>query len=62
LFDINPEIENKKMKLLIPIYKDSIEIIANQKNPQKFEINENDYNLVKKYFNNIGNKIASDKI
>lgn len=61
LFDINPEIDKKKMELLIPVYKDSIEIIANQKEPQKFEINENDYHLVKNYFNNIGNKIAAIK-
>ena len=61
LFDINPKIDKKKMELLIPVYKDSIEIIANQKEPQKFEINENDYHLVKNYFNNIGNKIAAIK-
>ncbi|MFA5492633.1 MAG: DEAD/DEAH box helicase family protein [Bacteroidales bacterium] len=61
LFDINPEIDKKKMELLIPVYKDSIEIIANQKEPQKFEINENDYRLVKNYFNLIGDKIAAIK-
>ena len=47
LFDINPEIKEKHRALLIPVYKDSEEIIANQKEPQKFEINEKDYHLVK---------------
>ena len=47
LFDINPEIKEKHRALLIPVYKDLEEIIANQKEPQKFEINEKDYHLVK---------------
>jgi type III restriction enzyme len=61
LFDINPEIKEKHRALLIPVYKDSEEIIANQKEPQKFEINENDYHLVKNYFNLIEDEIAAIK-
>jgi type III restriction enzyme len=61
LFDINPEIKEKHRALLIPVYKDSEEIIANQKEPQKFEINEKDYHLVKNYFNLIEDEIAAIK-
>ncbi len=61
LFEINPVIKEKNIKLLIPVYKDSEKIIASLENPQKFEISVNDYELVKNYFNLIGDKIAAIK-
>lgn len=56
LFEINPDIKDKT--LLIPVYKVSNSIIAEQKDIIKFPINPQDYEIVKDYFNYIGDKIA----
>ncbi len=55
LFEINPEAKDKL--LLIPTYKDSEKILADEKSI-KFEISRDDIELTKKYFDYIGEKIA----
>ncbi len=55
LFEINPEVKDKL--LLIPTYKDSEKILADEKS-LKFEISQNDFDLTKNYFNYIGEKVA----
>ncbi len=56
LFEINPDIKDKT--LLIPTYKLSDIIIAEEKDIVKFPIHSQDYEQVKNYFNYIGDKIA----
>ncbi|ROL56125.1 DEAD/DEAH box helicase [Bacteroidetes/Chlorobi group bacterium Naka2016] len=56
LFEINPDVKDKL--LLIPVYKDSQKIIVEEQNVVKFQIHPNDYNLVKDYFNYLGEKIC----
>lgn len=55
LFEINPDIRDKL--LLIPTYKESNNIIADEKSI-KFEMSEEDFNLTKNYYEYIGDKIA----
>jgi len=56
LFEINPDVKDKL--LLIPVYKDSQKILVEEQNVVKFQIHPNDYNLVKDYFNYLGEKIC----
>ena len=56
LFEINPEVKDKL--LLIPVYKDSDKIIVEEKDVLKFQINKNDFELVKKYFNYLGERVC----
>ena len=56
LFEINPDVKDKL--LLIPVYKDSDKIIVEEQHVLKFQINPNDYRLVKDYFNYIDEKIC----
>ncbi|MEZ0322688.1 MAG: restriction endonuclease subunit R, partial [Hydrogenothermaceae bacterium] len=56
LFEINPDVKDKP--LIIPVYKLSDSIIAEERDVIKFQINPDDYDLVKNYFNYIGDKIA----
>jgi len=55
-FIINKDAE--KRLLLIPIYKESDKIFAEEKEPQKYGINRNDFDLAKSMFNYLGPKIA----
>jgi superfamily II DNA or RNA helicase len=55
LFEINPNIKDKE--LLIPVYIDSENIIAEEEDIIKYRINPEDYEMVKNYFNYIGDKI-----
>ena len=55
LFEINPNIKDKE--LLIPVYIDSENIIADEEDIVKYRINPEDYEMVKNYFNYIGDKI-----
>lgn len=55
LFEINPEIDGKI--LLIPTYKESDTILAEEKSI-KFEISDTDFNLTKNYFEYIGEKVT----
>jgi hypothetical protein len=56
LFEINPDVKDKD--LLIPVYRDSDKIIIEEKDIVKYPINHQDYEMVKNYFNYIGDKIA----
>jgi len=55
LFDINPDIKDKK--ILIPQYKKSNKLIIEEQDIIKFPINDNDYDEVKNYFNYLTDKI-----
>jgi superfamily II DNA or RNA helicase len=55
LFEINPDVKDKL--LLIPTYRNSSNIIAEEKDKTKFEINEEDLGLVEKYFNLLSGEI-----
>lgn len=56
LFEINPEVKDKL--LLIPVYKESDKILADENVKLKFEINDKDFTLMQYYYNFIGDKIA----
>lgn len=56
LFEINPDVKDKE--LLIPVYKTSEKIIIEEKDVVKYPIHPLDYELVKEYFNYIGDKVA----
>jgi len=56
LFEINPAVKDKE--LLIPVYRDSEKIIVEEKDIVKYPIHDDDYELVKNYFNYIGEKVA----
>jgi len=55
-FIINKEAE--KYLLLIPIYKESEKIFAEEETPQKYGINREDFDLAKSMFNYLGEKVA----
>lgn len=55
-FTINKEAE--KRLLLIPVYKNSEKIFAEEKEPQKYSISKEDFNLASSMFNYLGEKIA----
>lgn len=55
LFEINPDVKDKL--LLIPTYKESEQIVADEIS-LKFEISQNDFDLTKRYFEYIGEKVA----
>lgn len=56
LFEKNPDVKDKL--LLIPIYKESEKILADENLKLKFEINEKDLELIENYYNYTGDKIA----
>ena len=58
-FIINKEAE--KRLLLIPVYKESDKIFAEEKEPQKYEISKEDFDLAKSMFNYLGKKVALAK-
>lgn len=58
-FIINKDAE--KRLLLIPIYKESDKIFAEEEGPQKYGINRDDFDLAKSMFNYLGSKIALTK-
>lgn len=58
-FVINKDAE--KRLLLIPTYKESDKIFAEEKEPQKYGINRDDFDLAKSMFNYLGPKIALTK-
>ncbi len=58
-FIINKEAE--KRLLLIPIYKESDKIFAEEKEPQKYRISKEDFDLAKSMFNYLGEKVALAK-
>lgn len=56
LFGINPDAKDKP--LLIPVYKESEKILVDDNTKIKFEINNKDFELIKNYYNYIGDTIA----
>lgn len=56
LFEINPDVKDKL--LLIPSYRISDKIIAEENDIVKYPIHPDDYEVVKKYFEYIGDQIA----
>ena len=58
-FIVNPEISGKT--LLIPVYRKSEKIFAEEQQPQKYLISKDDFNLLKKFHNFLGDKIAVSK-
>ncbi|MHB1680314.1 MAG: DEAD/DEAH box helicase family protein [bacterium] len=58
-FIINKDAENRL--LLIPVYKESDKIFAEEKDIQKYPISKDDFNLANAMFNYIGEKIALAK-
>ncbi|MDI6730173.1 MAG: DEAD/DEAH box helicase family protein [Candidatus Altarchaeum sp.] len=56
LFIINKEVE--KHILFIPVYKEADEIIAEEQEPQKYQISKDDFELASSYFNYLGEKVT----
>lgn len=56
LFEINPDIKNKL--LLLPVYKESEKILADESFTLKFEVHPDDFKITKEYFHYIGDKVA----
>lgn len=56
LFIINKEAE--KHILFIPVYKEADEIIAEEQEPQKYQISKDDFKLASSYFNYLGEKVT----
>jgi len=55
-FIINPEAQ--KYLLLVPVYRSSERILAEEKEPQKFSISCDDFDLAKRFFEFLGDKIS----
>lgn len=55
-FILNKEAERRL--LLIPVYKESDKIFAEEKEPQKYGISKEDFDLAKSMFNYLGEKVA----
>ena len=55
-FSINKEAE--KYTLLIPVYKESDKIFAEEEEPQKYSISKDDFELASSYFKYLGEKVA----
>lgn len=55
-FIINPEIKNKL--LLIPHYRDSERIFAEESDVKSYSISKDDFNLTNKFYEYLGDKIA----
>jgi hypothetical protein len=58
-FIVNPEREGKI--LLIPVYRDSNRIFADENDPQKYSISEEDFKITSHFYKFIGDKIALAK-
>lgn len=58
-FILNPEV--LKHLLLVPVYKDSERIFAEEKKPQKYSISSKDFGLTKQFYRFLGDKIALAK-
>jgi superfamily II DNA or RNA helicase len=58
-FILNPEVRNHT--LLVPVYKTAERIFAEESQPQKYLVSENDFKLTKKFYNFLGDKVAVAK-
>jgi superfamily II DNA or RNA helicase len=59
VFILNPEAQ--KHLLLVPVYKNSERIFAEEEDPQKYPINREDFDLTAQFYGFIGDKIALAK-
>ena len=59
MFIVNPEAQ--KHLLLVPVYKDSERIFAEEKDPQKYSISQEDFDITSKFYEFLGDKIALAK-
>jgi len=55
-FIVNPETEGKT--LLIPVYRDSNRIFAEESTPQKYSISNEDFNITSQFYEFLGDKVA----
>ena len=58
-FILNPEAEGKT--LLIPVYRDSGRIFADEQQPQQYSISHEDFDITSQFYGFIGDKIALAK-
>jgi len=58
-FILNPEAQ--KHPLLVPVYKNSERIFAEGKNPQKYPVSREDFDITSQFYEFIGDKIALAK-
>ena len=58
-FIVNPEAQ--KHLLLVPVYKDSERIFAEESNPQKYLISREDFDITSHFYRFLGDKIALAK-
>ena len=56
LFIVNPEREGKI--LLIPVYRDSERIFAEEKDPQKYPVSRDDFDITSQFYEFLGDKVA----
>ena len=55
-FIINPEAQNRP--LLVPVYKDAERIFAEEKDPQKYPVNLEDFDIASQFYCVLGDKIT----
>jgi len=58
-FILNPEAQ--KHALLVPVYKNSERIFAEEKNPQKYPVSHEDFDITSQFYGFLGDKIALAK-
>ena len=58
-FILNPEAQ--KHLLLVPVYKNSERIFAEEKDPQKYPVSREDFNITSQFYGFIGDKIVLAK-
>ncbi len=58
-FILNPEVQ--KHLLLVPIYKTAEKILVEDREPQKYILSKDDFNITKNFYEYIGDKIAVAK-
>ncbi len=56
VFIVNPEAQ--KHPLLVPVYKTAERIFAEEKDPQKYPVSREDFDITSKFYNFLGDKIA----
>ena len=59
VFIVNPEREGKT--LLIPVYRESERIFAEEKDPQKYPVSREDFDITSQFYGFLGDKIALTK-
>jgi len=58
-FILNPEAQ--KHLLLVPVYKTVERIFAEEKNPQKYSVSREDFNITSQFYEFVGDKVAVAK-